>query len=154
MIYLLQYGVLLPVLRVLRSSALFCVLRSAQSCVRRVALRRVASRRARSNNYNTTYLLLVPAALGIFQRGDEQRTGFFTLKEKLITEPILVVLDLYKSFEVHCDACGNCIGAALHQDGHVVAYESRRLQDAEKHMGIYEKGLLAVIHVLSTWKPS
>ena len=55
---------------------------------------------------------------------------------------MLVVPDLYNPFEVHCDACGDCIGAAIHQDEHVVAYESQRLQDVEKHMGIYEKELL------------
>ena len=70
----------------------------------------------------------------VFRWGERQKTAFLTLKEKLTTESILVVLDLYKSFEVHCDACEECIGAALHQDGHVVAYESRRLQNAEKHM--------------------
>ena len=67
----------------------------------------------------------------------------------MTTESILVVPNLYKSFEVHCDACGDCIRAALHQEGHVVAYESRRLQNAEKQMGIYEKELLAVIHALT-----
>ena len=38
------------------------------------------------------------------------------------------------------------IGAVLQQDGHVVAYESRRLRDPELHLGVYEKELLAVIH--------
>ena len=37
-------------------------------------------------------------------------TTFLTLKEKLTTERILVVLDLYKSFEVHCDALGIALG--------------------------------------------
>ena len=60
----------------------------------------------------------------VFRWGESQRTTFLTLKEKLTTEPILVVPDLYKSFEVHCDACGDCIGVALHQDRHVVTYES------------------------------
>ena len=64
----------------------------------------------------------------------------------------MVVPDLYKSFEVHCDACGDCIGVALHQEGHIVAFESRRLQNAEKQTGIYEKELLVVIHALTTWK--
>ena len=69
-----------------------------------------------------------------------------------MTGPILVVLDLYKPFVVECDACGDSIGAVLQQDGHVVAYESRRLRDAELHLGVYEKELLAVIHALTNWK--
>lgn len=80
------------------------------------------------------------------------KIAFNTLKEKLTTKPILVVPDPYKPFELNCDACGECVGAALHEDGHVVAYESRRLRDAEKHMGIYEKELLAIIHAINTWK--
>ena len=36
----------------------------------------------------------------IFKWGESQRSTFLTLKEKLTTEPILVVPDLYKSFEI------------------------------------------------------
>ena len=74
------------------------------------------------------------------------------MKEKLITGPVLVVPDLHQSFVVECDACGDSIGAVLQQDGHVVAFESRRLRDAERHLQVYEKELLAVIHALTTWK--
>ena len=69
-----------------------------------------------------------------------------------MTGPILVVPDLYKPFVVECDACGDSIGAVLQQDGHVAAYESRRLRDAELLLGVYEKELLAVIHALTNWK--
>ncbi|MCO5558603.1 hypothetical protein L7F22_012189 [Adiantum nelumboides] len=51
-----------------------------------------------------------------------------------------------------CDAYGSSIGAVLMQDGHVIAYESRILRGPEKHMQIYEKELLAVIHALESWK--
>ncbi|MCO5593599.1 hypothetical protein L7F22_047614 [Adiantum nelumboides] len=53
---------------------------------------------------------------------------------------------------VQCDACGSSIGAVLMQDGHVIAYESKVLRGPEKHMQIYEEELLAVIHVLESWK--
>ena len=69
-----------------------------------------------------------------------------------MTGPVLVVPDLYKPFVVECDACGESIGAVLQQDGHVVAYESRRLCDPELHLGVYEKELLVVIHALTNWK--
>ena len=51
-----------------------------------------------------------------------------------------------------CDACGDNIGAVLQQDGHVVAYESKRQHDAKLHSGVYEKELLVVIHALTNWK--
>ena len=83
---------------------------------------------------------------------DNQKETFSDLKEKLMTGPILVVPDSYKPFVVECDACGDSIGAMLQKDGHVVAYESRRLRDAELYFGVYEKELLAVIHALTNWK--
>ncbi|MCO5568423.1 hypothetical protein L7F22_022122 [Adiantum nelumboides] len=60
--------------------------------------------------------------------------------------------DLSKPFEVHCDANGDCLGAVLLQEGHAIAYESRRLHSDEQSLGIYEKELLAVMHALDTWK--
>ena len=67
--------------------------------------------------------------------------AFHKLKEKLTTGPVLILSDLRKSFVVMCDACGNSIGAVLQQDGHVIAYESRVLSDAERSLQIYEKEL-------------
>ena len=81
-----------------------------------------------------------------------EKEAFSRLKQKLSTEPVLILPDLRKPFVVQCDACGSSIGAVLMQDGHVVAYESRVLLKAEKSLQIYEKELLAVIHALSTWK--
>ncbi|MCO5567479.1 hypothetical protein L7F22_021172 [Adiantum nelumboides] len=61
----------------------------------------------------------------VFRFGERQQQAFKLLKEKLTTEPVLILPDLKKSFQVQCDACGNSIGAVLMQDGHVIAYESR-----------------------------
>ena len=72
------------------------------------------------------------------------------LKEKLISQPILVLPNLRKPFEVQCDAYWHSLGAILLQEGHATAYESRRLNDHEKNCGIYEKELLAIMHALDT----
>ncbi|MCO5548671.1 hypothetical protein L7F22_002130 [Adiantum nelumboides] len=61
----------------------------------------------------------------VFRFGERQQQAFKLLKEKLITEPVLILLDLRKYFHVQCDACGTSIGAVRMQDGHVIAYESR-----------------------------
>ena len=74
------------------------------------------------------------------------------LKAKLITLPVLILLDLSIPFEVQCDACGHCLGAVLLQEGHAISYESRRLNDQEKNLSIYEKELLAILHALDSWK--
>ena len=67
-------------------------------------------------------------------------------------QPLLVFPDLKMPFEVYCDASSESIGAVLLQEGHPVAYESWRLHEQEKNLGIYEKELLAVIHALDSWK--
>ena len=87
----------------------------------------------------------------VFHLGERQRTAFNLLQEKHITEPILIVPDLRKPFEIECDACGDCIGAILHQDGQMFAYESHRFKDSSLLLGIYEKELLSIIHALTIW---
>ena len=51
--------------------------------------------------------------------------AFNTLKEKLVTAPVLTPLDESKPFEVFCDASLQGLGAVLMQEKKVVAYTSR-----------------------------
>ncbi|MCO5548013.1 hypothetical protein L7F22_001469 [Adiantum nelumboides] len=83
---------------------------------------------------------------------EKRQQAFDTLKQKLISQPVLALPDLSKPFEVQCDACGDCLGAVLLQEGHAIAYESRRISSDEQIFGIYEKELLAVLHALDSWK--
>ncbi|MCO5557021.1 hypothetical protein L7F22_010576 [Adiantum nelumboides] len=83
---------------------------------------------------------------------EKRQQAFDTLKQKLISQPVLALSDISKPFEVQCDACGDCLGAGLLQEGHAIAYESRRLSSDDQIMGIYEKELLAVLHALDSWK--
>ena len=48
-----------------------------------------------------------------------------------MSRPLLVLLDLKTTFEVHCDALGDNLGDVLSQEGHPIAYESCRLQPQE-----------------------
>ncbi|MCO5602368.1 hypothetical protein L7F22_056499 [Adiantum nelumboides] len=86
-----------------------------------------------------------------FSWGVTDVTAFQTLKDKMTTGPVLILPDLQKSFEVYCDACGRSLGAVLMQEGRVIAYESRMFSKPEMTAQIYEKELLAVIHVLTQW---
>ena len=72
--------------------------------------------------------------------------------ERLMRQPLLVLLNFTKSFEVHCDACDDSIRAILSQEGHSIVYESRHLQPQEMIQQIYEKELLTIIHALDYWK--
>ena len=69
-----------------------------------------------------------------------------------MSQPLLVLPDLKKPFEVHCDASKDYLGDVLLQEGHPIAYESRHLQTTKHSLGIYEKKLLAIIHALDSWK--
>ena len=71
----------------------------------------------------------------------KEKNAFNELKAKLMMQPLLLLLDLKKHFEVHCDTCKDSIGAILSQEGHPIAYESCFLHDQEKSLGVYEKEL-------------
>jgi hypothetical protein len=49
---------------------------------------------------------------------------FQELKKRLTTAPILVMLNMEKSFSIYCDASSQGLGYVLIQDGRVVAYAS------------------------------
>ena len=80
----------------------------------------------------------------------KKKNSFDELKENSITQPLLVLPDLKKPFEAHCDACGDSIGTVLSQEGHPIAYESCRLHEQEKNLVVYEKELISVIHALES----
>ena len=67
-----------------------------------------------------------------------------------MSQPLLRLPDLSKTFEVHCDASCESLGDVLSQEGQPLAHESRRLHGPETTLGIYEKELLAVIHALDS----
>ncbi|MCO5579963.1 hypothetical protein L7F22_033830 [Adiantum nelumboides] len=83
---------------------------------------------------------------------ERKQEAFDMLKQKLTSQSVLVLPDISKPFEVQYDACGDCLGAVLLQEGHAIAYESRRLSSDEQILGIYEKEFLAVFHALDSWK--
>jgi hypothetical protein len=70
------------------------------------------------------------------------------LKEKLTTAPVLILLDVHKSFSVYCDVCYTRLGCVLMQEGRVVAYSSRQLKVYEKNYPIHDLELAAAVYAL------
>ena len=78
------------------------------------------------------------------------------MKDALIKAPILQLADPSREFIITSDASDFAVGAVVSQvwdDGeHLVAYESRKMNVAEVNYATHERELLAVIHVLRTWR--
>jgi len=82
----------------------------------------------------------------------ECQAAFEGLKKAMIEGPVLGIADVTKPFEVETDASDFALGGVLLQDGHPIAYESRKLNDAERRYAASEKEMLAVVHCLRAWR--
>ena len=80
------------------------------------------------------------------------QAAFETLKLALTTAPVLKMPDYEKSFEIVCDASLHGIGAVLLQDGHPIAYESKKFTPAEYRYDTGEQEMLGVVHGLKTFR--
>nr|AAQ56540.1 putative gag-pol polyprotein [Oryza sativa Japonica Group] len=70
--------------------------------------------------------------------------AFQTLKEKLVSSPVLILPDTRKDFLVYCDALRQGLGCVLMQEGHVVAYASRQLRPHEGNYPTHDLELATV----------
>ena len=71
-----------------------------------------------------------------------------------MTAPVLSMPDVNKPFEVITDTSqdpGAC-GAVLMQEGHPIAFESRKFSPTEMRYTVTELELLAVVHALRVWR--
>ncbi|KAL0293482.1 UNVERIFIED_CONTAM: Transposon Tf2-12 polyprotein [Sesamum radiatum] len=80
------------------------------------------------------------------------QVSFDDLKRAMVTDPVLALPDMSKPFVVETDASDFALGGVLMEDGHPVAFESRKLKDAERRYSAHEKELLAVVHCLRLWR--
>jgi hypothetical protein len=79
--------------------------------------------------------------------------AFQTLKMTMCTTPILALPDLTKTFVLECDASGKGIGVVLMQEGRPLAFTSKQLFEINLGKSIYEKEMLAILHVVDLWRP-
>jgi hypothetical protein len=87
-----------------------------------------------------------------FKWDEKCQESFDQLKERLMSPPVLVMLDLHKGFDIYCDACGQGLGCVLNQEGHVIAYASRQLRKHELNYPTHDLELVAVVHALKIWR--
>ena len=63
-------------------------------------------------------------------------------------ESVLMLPDFTKTFEIHTDVSDFAIGGVLMQEKHPIAFESRKLNEAERRYTVQEKEMTAIVHCL------
>ena len=66
--------------------------------------------------------------------------------------PVLALPGFTRPFVLECDASGEGIAIVLIQNHHLIAFESRKLKDYERHYSIYDKEMLAILHALTKYR--
>lgn len=92
-----------------------------------------------------------------FRWTETEQKAFDKLKQCMLTEPILLIPDPDKPFEVETDASEFALGGQLGQrdaEGrlHPVAFYSKKLHGPELNYGIHDKELMAIIEAFKEWK--
>nr|GEV90182.1 hypothetical protein [Tanacetum cinerariifolium] len=82
----------------------------------------------------------------------EAESAFQTLKEAMITTPVLGLPNFNREFVVETNICAVGIGEVLLQEGHPIAYMSKALSPKHQALSTYEKEFLAVLLALEKWK--
>ncbi|KAA0061189.1 ty3-gypsy retrotransposon protein [Cucumis melo var. makuwa] len=77
--------------------------------------------------------------------------SFQSLKQKLVTAPVLTVPDGLGSFVIYSDASKKGLGCVLIQQGKVVAYASRQLKSHEQTYLTHNLELAAMVFALKIW---
>ena len=87
-----------------------------------------------------------------FTWGEDQHRSFDKLKVAITTAPVLAIVDPQNPFVVKTYASATAIGGVLFQDGRHVAFESRKLNSAQRNYSAYERELFAITHALKQWR--
>ena len=88
-----------------------------------------------------------------FDFKDSGMKTFETLKEKLISAPVLIAPDWDLPFELMCDVRNYPVGAVLGQRKDKIFYASRTLNEAQFNYATIEKKCLAILFTFDKFRP-
>ncbi|GBM90511.1 Retrovirus-related Pol polyprotein from transposon 17.6 [Araneus ventricosus] len=93
----------------------------------------------------------------VWKWSEQEQQTFQTLKQCLVTPPVLRQVDPTKTFIIRTDASGYALGAVLLQgdspaDERPIEYASRLLSSAEKNYSTTEREALAVVWALDKFR--
>ena len=92
-----------------------------------------------------------------FEWTNDCQTAFDNLKKRFTEEPVLMMPDQTRPFQIETDASKYATGAILTQldangDRHPISFISKTLSPAERNYEIYDRELLAIIRALEEWR--
>jgi RNase H-like domain found in reverse transcriptase/Reverse transcriptase (RNA-dependent DNA polymerase) len=92
-----------------------------------------------------------------FDWNNQCQEAFETLKGRFLQEPVLMMPDYSKPFQIESDASKYASGAVLTQmdingDRHPVAFLSKTFTDMERRYKIYDRELLGIVWALKEWQ--
>lgn len=76
--------------------------------------------------------------------------AFDNIKCVVPSNPMLKLPNFNKPFKVYTDASDKAIDDVLVLEGHLIAFESQKLKDAEQRYSTHEKEMMLVVHCLAT----
>ncbi|GKV02557.1 hypothetical protein SLEP1_g14986 [Rubroshorea leprosula] len=87
-----------------------------------------------------------------FEWTPECEESFLTLKQKLVTAPVLALPIHGEGFTIYSDASKKGLGCVLMQKDRVIAYASRQLKPYEENYPTHDLELATVIFSLKIWR--
>ena len=87
----------------------------------------------------------------------DAQKAFESLKKRFTEEPVLIMADQTKPFQIECDTSKYASGAVLTQlDGngerHPCTFISKTFSPTERNYEIYDRELLSIIRTLQEWR--
>jgi hypothetical protein len=88
----------------------------------------------------------------LFVWSSDCEVSYLTLKNKMVSAPILALPESGKRFTVYTDASRIGLGCVLMQEGRVIAYGSRQLRKHEGNYPTHDLEMVAVVFALKSWR--